>query len=117
MWVTVVWLGFSVGPLAWDQDLSLEHELTFWWVTMLSLDTGGRGLVLFQFGMPGFVDSPQEALPFMWSEWRVGEGRRGGKGGETVVGVQNKKFKNDFQRVLLNTKTMKYNSHNHLIFK
>lgn len=43
MWVTVVWLDFSVGPLAWDQDLSLEHELTFWWVTMLSLDTGGEG--------------------------------------------------------------------------
>lgn len=80
MWVTVVWLVFSVGPLAWDQDLSLEHELTFWWVTMLSLDTGGRGLVLLQFGLPGFVDSPQEALPFMWSEWRVGEGeRRGGR--------------------------------------
>lgn len=83
---------------------------------MLSLDTGGRGLVL---GVPGFVDSPQEALPFLWSEWRVGEGerRRGREEKLWLVCRINKKFKKDFQRVLLNTKMIKYNSHSRLIFK
>lgn len=53
-------------------------------------------MVLSQLNVPGFVDSPWEALPLvMDGEW-VGEGvgrskRRGGRG--TVVAMQNE-FKN-----------------------
>lgn len=122
MWVTAVWLGFSVGPLAlgpgfipeaWT-DFLVGYHAQSWYRG----EAGGRGLVLLQLGMPGFVDSPREALPFLWSERRVGEGRGGG-GGRRNCGwcAEIKKFKDDFQRVLLNTKMMKHNSHNRLIFK
>lgn len=50
--------------------------------TLLSLDGGGRSLVLLQLNMPGFVHSPGEALPFLRRGWRwVREvnRRRGGR--------------------------------------
>ena len=36
---------------------------------MLSLNAGGRDVVLPQLNVPGFVDSPWETLPFLRSGW------------------------------------------------
>lgn len=66
--------------MQWDQDLSRVHELDFWSLllmedALLSLDTVGRGLVLTHIGMPGFVDSPREAIPPLGSRWGWDGGR------------------------------------------
>lgn len=42
-----MWLGQYIGPLRWDQDLTLMQELTcgihsLWRVTLLILGTGGE---------------------------------------------------------------------------
>ena len=42
------------------------HSL--WGDTLLSLDTGERGLILPQLSIPDFIDSPTEALPLLRSE-------------------------------------------------
>lgn len=48
---------------------------------LLSLDGEGRGLVLPQPNVPGFVASPGEALPFL----RIGQGRGEKKEGRKGV--------------------------------
>lgn len=65
-------------------------------VGLLNLDIGGRRLVLPQPNVPGFVDSPWKALPFLTCGWWEvsggGGGAREGEGEETVVGILNKKI-------------------------
>lgn len=55
---------------------------------MLSLDPGGRSLVLPQLNVLCFVDSPWEALPFRRSGLGGREVREGAvRGGRMVAGV------------------------------
>ena len=71
----------------------LSEAHSWWWDALLSLNAGGmQGLVLPQLNVPGFVDSPLEALPFLRSEWegRSWEepgGSRRRRGRETEVGM------------------------------
>ena len=69
--MTVVWLGLAVGPgfilVTWTGIWSPFPIDGF-----LSLDTGGKDVVLPQLDMPDFVDSPWEALCFLRSGWGFG---------------------------------------------
>lgn len=81
--VSYVALSFG-GPWQWDQDLSgymnwLFGSHSLWWITSLSLDTGGRCLVLPQLDIGDFVDSSSKV-------WIVGEMGRGGRAREGEAG-------------------------------
>lgn len=73
---------------------------------MLILDTGGRGFILPQLGMPEFVDSSRETLPPMRSGWgqeggKVGEGQE--KRREEELGLKYKMKKLNKKRKAANT--------------
>lgn len=70
----------------WDQDLSLMLASSNTYSledTLVSLDIGGRSLVLHQSELSDFVDSPYEILPSLMNGWgfrveKVYRWRRGG---------------------------------------
>ena len=82
MWVTVVWLGQSVEPLAVGPGPYclnwLFGDYSFWMDIWFYLDIVGRALVLPQSHVLDFVDSPWEALPSLRSGWGLGLGVREG---------------------------------------